>query len=721
MWLGPLWLAVAACGDGAVETRSATADITRDAVQTAPDGDIVVPEGDGASDVAETLDDVLADTADPVDAVDTMTDGGDGDVALDVDDDLAGPSCPFEPFDEGLAGGRVERIQFDPRVPGLAWVTSADGLMRSNDAGLSFEPRASEYGATVLAFPAGDAKSLLAISNAGLAASNDAGLTLEPRALGGLRLTAIAASPAQATRVWVGTDGGGILRSDNGGDSFVTANVGVPYGQVMSLAASPATADVALAGVTLRNEANLIQNRGVLLRTANAGRSWTVVSEDVAWGHQLVWCPSDPNRVHAAVRSGILESRDGGLTWKRLPLLATRDVLDVAYGAGGCDTLWVLVYQDGIYRLDLNLMAQTGPIRRGIATELSRFQGWLAPHPLDPLVILVATNSGIKRSTDGGYTYHSVVGPSTLVMTSLEGTLDGSGLLLLGTSGNGLLQRTRDTAWHPVESLARDVISHVHTNPFDSNHLAMYTTASSFIGDAGVESLRPLPAAVNNLIHILWRDGVGDLLVATQTQGVQRSIDGGRTFTAWNQGLTAWPTPNGTFIDVRWLLVDRNDERRVLAGLRGRGLARREPDADWTLIDNTLANDEVLMLVRAGDILYALVSGKGIQQSLDDGATWRDLNDGLENANLADLAHDPIADRLFVTGGAPNAVHMLEGASTLVASRARWRPIGRGCFDARSSPSRLTLVTRPDGGNDLVIGASRNRIWRVDAALDMRP
>ncbi len=639
-----------------------------------------------------------------VDTADTTAD------APDVD--LPPPFCPFEPWDDGLIGGRVERIAFDPRAPGIAWIGSSVGLTRSMDGGASVEARATGIGVTAMAFPPDDLKRLLTISGGGLAESIDGGVTLKPLSLSGLRLTALAVSTPQPTRVWVGTDGGGILRSDNGGIGFLPANIGVPYGQIFAIAASPASADVAIAGFAYRNEANLVQNQGALLRTGDGGRTWVLVSDDVRWGNQVVFCPTDGNIAYAAVRRGILGTSDGGLTWARLPFLETRDTLDVAFGAGGCDTLWVSVYHDAIYRIDVTARRLTGPLRNGLQVERSRFNVTVAPHPLDPQVLLVASAAGIFRSVDGGFTFAPAPGPPTLAMTNLAAPLDGTGRVLLGTSGSGLWSRGPDTPWRRVPTLPFDNVSGVSVDPTSGDRFALYTTAGSFATDGGEEGLLQVPPPFQNLTHAIWRPDLGDMLLTTQTRGVHRSTDGGRTVVQMNEGLTAWPTPNGTFIDTRWLLRDPADPEALLMATRGRGVAIWDPtEARWLLQENALARDEVYQLLRAGSAVYARVLGKGVFRSDDGGRTWAPVMDGLDTGTVVALAYDALGDRLFATGD--GALHALPGASAPEAAGLRWRQLGRGCLPDEVRLGPLAVSDDPALGPQLVVGASGNRVFRV--------
>lgn len=690
-----------ACADDELSIVSGFVDV---------DNDVVLTDG-GPPDISDTS------VTPEVDVHDiALPDLSEPDIA-EVAEDTATPPpiCPFEPWDEGLIGGRVERIAFDPRAPGVAWIAASVGLMRSIDGGQSVEPRATGIGVTAMAFPPDDPKRILTISGGGLAESIDGGVTLKPLSLSGLRLTALAVSSAQPTRVWVGTDGGGVLRSDNGGTGFSPANIGVPYGQIFAIAASPTAADVAIAGFAYRNEANLIQNQGGLLRTADAGRTWTLVSDDVRWGNEVVFCPTDGNIAYAAVRRGILGTTDGGLTWTRLPFLETRDTLDVAFGAGGCDTLWVSVYQDAIYRIDVSTRRLTGPLRNGLQVERSRFNVTVAPSPIDPQLLIVASPAGVFRSVDGGFTFAPAPGPATLAMNNLAAPLDGSGLVLLGTSGSGLWARSSDTPWRRVPTLPFDNVSGVSGDPTSADRFALYTTAGSFATDSGPDGLFQVPPPFQSLTHAIWRPNLGDMLLTTQTRGVHRSTDGGRTVVQMNEGLAAWPTPNGTFIDTRWLLRDPADSEGLLMGTRGRGVAIWDPaEARWQLVDNELARDEVYQLFRAGEAVYARVLGKGVLRSDDGARSWQPVMDGLDTGTVVALAYDALGDRLFAT--ADGALHVLAGASSPEAAALRWRQLGRGCLPEETRLGPMTVAEDPVAGPQLVVGASGNRIFRVSLA-----
>jgi hypothetical protein len=68
----------------------------------------------------------------------------------------------------------------------------------------------------------------------------------------------------------------------------------------------------------------------------------------------------------------------------------------------------------------------------------------------------------------------------------------------------------------------------------------------------------------------------GTLLTASQTEGIQRSEDGGATFRLSNDGIEPWLTLLGVLTDMRAITHDPSRPNLVLAGGAGGGVWRSE-------------------------------------------------------------------------------------------------------------------------------------------------
>lgn len=607
------------------------------------------------------------DAAGDVAIADTKFDSGPFDTLVRTDGEThdADP-CPWLPYGDGLVGGGVGFAAFDPRLPGVAYVAHGSSLARSADDARTFAPlsNGAELASAprALAFPPDDPKRVLAATSIGVLVSEDSGVTFAPLALGGLDVRALLVHPALPQRLFAGTAGAGILRSDDGGATFRAANVGVPRMIVDALAAPHDDPNVALAAGVLQNDTYGPGDSGVILRTDDGGATWATVATDVFWGWDLAFCPSDASRAIAAVRKsqlaggGALASNDGGRTWARVPALADKDVLHVAYAAGNCSRVWVTAYRGGVYRLagDPLLSADdggavlVGPLTDGMVLETQRFQGAVAAHPSDRDVVLAATHVGLFRSDDAGDHWRALDTGASLGLVDLAGDGD---RLWLTTAGGGLWGRREGSPWRAYRDLPRDFTWLVA--PL-GDRLLVGSADDVWLADRDGAAFALAPGLFNATaaIALAGSDAAPELLVASQVAGLMRSRDPTVVWTSSNSGLAPFATSAGTFIDARGIVADRAG--RLYLALRGQGVAVSDDlGATWTQPDNALAADPVirLLLDAATDRLYAEVDGKGLFVSTDRAATWTSINDGLDTLSVADLVLDDLTGRLYVADG----------------------------------------------------------------------
>lgn len=617
--------------------------------------------------------------------------------------DLRGPDdCPWVAWDEGLVGGRVDHVVFDPRQPGLVLAGSGGTLARSLDHAATFSPWSEGVTVRAVAFPPDDLKTLLVGTPQGIVASADSGRSFEPRALGGLDIHALLVHPALPKRVFAGLAGAGIMRSDDGGTAFYAVNVGVPRMLVESLAAPSDAPDLVLATGVLQNDDFGPGPSGLILRSTDGGTRWTTVSDDVVWGTHLAFCPSDPQHVVAAVRNGALVSRDAGLTWNRIAGLEGRDVLDLAFAPANsvnspCTRLWASSYREGVYRLDGD--AVTDPSQVGLDLELGRFAGTLAADPNDPEVILTATHAGLFRSADAGRSWTLVETSKGIAIFDLATHGDHA---WLATWGNGLWTRTSSDPWQRILSLPSDFTSFVAPLPSLGDRLIVSTATAVYVGSDN--AFTPAPGLFNANDAIVQDD---ELLVATQVAGLQRSATPTATWTASNTNLAPFSTSAGTYIDARAIVADPTRPGRMYLALRGEGVAVSDDNgASWTQPDNALASAEVTRLVidvAATTRLFALVAGQGIWLSDDGASSWSSANLGLDTLGVADLVLDPVAHRIYASESNGGIVTSDDGHFTSLAS---W------CLPIQGWGA-LAITTDPDTTKRWLVATSRgNRVVR---------
>jgi hypothetical protein len=175
----------------------------------------------------------------------------------------------------------------------------------------------------------------------------------------GCEISDVAASPAQASRLYAAQNGGApgpqVHRSDSGGVSW--ESLGVMPGRISSIVASPVDADTVYAAC----------EDGTLLRSADSGESWDELTgphdggTGAAVRPAIIFDPSNADRIYIASANGAFRSNDGGASWRPL-------------GEPGFD----------VQRLTV--------------------------HASSPNLIFAQTPAGLMRSNDGGTTWNDVSG-----------------------------------------------------------------------------------------------------------------------------------------------------------------------------------------------------------------------------------------------------------------------------------------------------------------------
>jgi hypothetical protein len=261
-------------------------------------------------------------------------------------------------------------------------------------------------------------------SGHGLWRSDDAGRTWQPVEQGIVHaeITAVAVAPAdQGDRlgvVYAGTEPSAVFRSDDGGEAW-TELAGLrtlPSASTWSFPPRPDThhvrwiePDAAVAGrVFVAIEA------GALVRTLDGGRTWLdrvrggPYDTHTAATHRLA-----PGRVYSAAGDGYFESDDAGEDWmSRVDGLRHRYVVGIAVDPADPDTT-IVSSADGpfvAYRpenAEAYVYRKTGsrpwgPAMQGLPDARGTTASRFATHPDGPGAIYAANNRGVYYSADAG-------------------------------------------------------------------------------------------------------------------------------------------------------------------------------------------------------------------------------------------------------------------------------------------------------------------------------
>lgn len=195
--------------------------------------------------------------------------------------------------------------------------TEADGLLRSEDGGTSWEQVASlaDQGVTAIAFSPGYPRqpTIAVATVAGIAISNDAGQTWQTTGseLGPV-LSLLFVRHDDRDILLAGLPKHGIVRTEDLGVTWQAANTGLHANLLVSLVASPNFAnDQTLLAAGLEDGITISSDGGTTWQEANEG-----LVESTVFGIAVSPTFATDRLIYAATTTGTYRSRDGAASWE---------------------------------------------------------------------------------------------------------------------------------------------------------------------------------------------------------------------------------------------------------------------------------------------------------------------------------------------------------------------------------------------------------------------
>ncbi len=377
---------------------------------------------------------------------------------------------------------------------------------------------------------------------------------------GGL-IAAVAASPQDANRVYAGSWGGGVYRSDDGGLTWRWASRGLGNLTVVSMAADPSNPDIAYAGTY----------RGGVYKTIDGGSTWSEANQGIqgnAIVYSMVVNPQVSQRVYAATRglsnnggqpwAGVTyRSDDGGASW-----------YSVLSNLGGSN------YQDWTYMLAISrtspstLMAATH--EHGIYKTTNAGSGW------------GAANNGITRFTTRGIG----IGPtSASAGTAYTGVWTGEGAFKTTNLGGSWTQKSSGISGANIYGLDID-----YANP-QKVYLATYNKGVMSTSSGGNSWSN---AALSNrpVSTVRVHPGNSALVFAgTAGLGLYASRDSGSSWSPSMDGLQA--------SSATGVVVSPLNPSELYAGVDGGGVqVSSDGGLTWSDFSNNIGSEWVNGLVQ---------------------------------------------------------------------------------------------------------------------------
>lgn len=395
------------------------------------------------------------------------------------------------------------------------------------------------------------------------------------------RITCIAVNPADQNEIFVGSPGGGVWKTINGGSSWTCLTDNMTVLNIYSITIDPTNSNIIYVG----------SSGGGILKSTNGGSSFTSATSGVptsATTRRILVDPGNNNIVLAATSTGIYRSSNGGTSWTQT---STASFNDMEFKPGNTS----VVYASGntFYKSTNNGQSFT-QITNGIPTSGRSFIS-VTPANAEYVYMVQANGSEfgyLYRSTDGGTTFTTRVTGSAA-----------NGTNYFGYSSSGT--QTGGQAWYDMAMCV---------SPVDAEevHIAGIITwkstngGSSFV--ATTEWSYPNSRGYTHCdMHVL--EYIGNTIYTGSDGGIYKSTDGADNFTDLSTGLGI-----RQFYRIGG---SKTDPTRIAGGAQDNGSSILKSGGwiDWLGADGM----ETFIDYTNADIIYGTSQNGGLYKSINGG------------------------------------------------------------------------------------------------------
>jgi len=484
------------------------------------------------------------------------------------------------------------------------------------------------------------------------------------------RISAVAIHPANESIIYVGSPGGGLWKTNNGGANWIPlTDNNSTWMSVFALAIDPVNQDIVYMGTST----------SLLLKSTDAGTTWNPTGPGPSGTIRKVLIhPSSTNIVFACASNGIFRSVNGGSSWTQVHSGSKEDIefkpndLNIMYASGS----------DVVRSTDMGLTwTPLGPAE-GI-TNTGRTL--VAVSPADPNVVYAVQASGslfgrMYRSDNSGLNF----------ITTVVGS-PSSGTNYFGYEANGT-----GTSGQATYDMAMDV------SPTDANdvYIAGIICWRSTNGGTSFSALTvwsyPNSTGYNHAdVHgLFW---INSTIYSISDGGIYKSIDHGDNWTDLSPGLS--------IRQFYRIALSQTDPNVITGGAQDNGSVTRQTGGNWVdwlgadgmeglvsptnhlRIWGTSQNGNLYRSINGGNsytglgrpspgqwvtplaihptnetILYG--GWTGVYKSTNSGSSWTNISSGSISGTLADLTIAPSdPNYIYASNGATLWVTTNDGAS----------------------------------------------------------
>jgi photosystem II stability/assembly factor-like uncharacterized protein len=562
----------------------------------------------------------------------------------------------FAAVNNGLDEVTIAAMVMDPTNPEVVYASAVDTMYKTIDGGASWFP--IDGGGVSLVIDPSNPNTLYAGLSpvGGVLKSVDGGETFLPASTGiGMpAVFTLAIDPHHPNVLYAGTQGLGAFKSTDGAQTWTPLNID---STVWSLLIDPTDSNVVYAGT----------NGHGIYRSVDAGNTFDRIGSPLI-GVVYALAKSGKQLFAGTATQGISVSEDGGRHWKNTGV-TPNTALIMSVGARG--EVYAGTNFDGVFvhRAEQNAREWHRLAWQPLQRCACQSGHAIAVDPGDHEHVLLSTNDGgLLVTEDGGHHWS-----------------DGG--------VNGLLSRApRGIAFDPQAPYRVYVGAFVGAQGiFKSEDHGRHWQSSHF----GSNTIYTTGISVDPVDHSVY-------VATTQGgQGVWKSTDFGTNFTRIDRAPGA-PEDEYLGLSGRNVTVDPHNHRTVFAAANGAnsGVWRsQDAGASWVQVD---ASDVVLSVTidpNDSNVVYAGTLDTGVLKSIDGGASFTAKSSGLpysffqtsRTGSVVIDAHD--SNILYVGTEGGGVYQSTDGAES-------WLPINAGLAD----PNVFGLTSVP--GSDQSLYAS---------------
>ena len=407
------------------------------------------------------------------------------------------------------------------------------------------------------------------------------------------RVMSIGWHPTNDDILYVGSAGGGLWKSTNGGSSWSAKTDYIDAIGISAILVDPNTPNTVYIGT---GDCDGSDNYSIgVLKSTDGGDTWN--NTGLSWGssttrliYNMVFDPDNSNIILLASNDGIYRTTNAGTTWTQVESGSFRDI-DIN-PLGSSDTYYATT-SDDVYRSTdnganwTNIYTISGANRLAIATTAD---------DSDYLYVLASKSGnsgllGVWRSTNSGDTFTQRVSESDIN--------------LLGWSSAGT--DTGGQGWYDLVIAAdpndAEAINVGGVNNWGSTDGGINWTISSHWAGGGAQ-------AVHADKHLLeWN---GSVLWEGNDGGIYKSTNNGNSWIDVTSDMV---------ISQMYKVGISETDDRVMAGLQDNGSKLRNNDTNWT---DEIGGDGMDCAINPldSDVLYGSIQLGSIRRSTNGGGSW---------------------------------------------------------------------------------------------------